>query len=81
MEQDDAILFIDAKVKRLLARSKTELSDQAAINSDLDKITDEIAEIYVTLVDFKNNQYPHIKYREGCSVFPTIVTMEEWYLI
>lgn len=79
LEKDNELFFIDAKTKRLLNKSKIWLTDEA-IEDDLNTITTEIVELYLTIEDYRKNLYPDIRSSGNEKIFPMIITLEDWYL-
>ncbi len=78
--QDNAVFFVEAKAKRLQSRSKSQLVSSQAIEKDLEILAKDIAQVYATIVDYKNNLYTNLEYNKDVDVFPVIVTMEDWFL-
>jgi len=77
---NNAILFIECKAKRMNLPAKIELNDDSFIKTELDKMADFIKQIYKSIDDYKNNKYPNIKYDKSRKIFPVILTLEHWYL-
>lgn len=80
IEDKESFLMIECKAKRLTISSKSELLDNSAIESDLDKMTSFIIQGYKTILEFKKGNYPHIKYESTKSLFLLILTLEEWFI-
>lgn len=81
LSQDDSALFVEVKSKRLLSKSKSQLILNDAINKDLEILSDDIVQVYLTIQDYINNNYKHFPYKKDYKVFPVIVMLEDWFLI
>jgi hypothetical protein len=81
LSQTDAAIFVEAKTKRMRARSKSQLLSDEAIDKDLDILADNIIQAYATIEDYKNGKYSHFPYQSSLKVYPLIVTMEDWFLL
>lgn len=77
---NNAMLFIECKAKRMNLPAKIELNDDRFIKAELDKMADFIKQVYKSIDDYKNNKYPNIKYDKSKKIFPVILTLEHWYL-
>lgn len=77
---NNAMLFIECKAKRMNLPAKIELNDDSFIKAELDKMADFIKQVYKSIDDYKNNKYPNIKYDKSRKIFPIILTLEHWYL-
>lgn len=77
---DSAILFIECKSKRLTLGAKVSLLDQSEIHAQLDKMADFVIQTYKSILDYKDNKFPHLKYIKGKPVYPLVVTLEDWFL-
>ncbi len=80
IEDKGSFLMIECKGKRLVQAAKSELLDNSAIESDLDKMSSFIVQGYKTILDFKAGLYPHIEYKKEKQVFLVILTLEEWFV-
>lgn len=80
IEDNDAVMLIECKTKRIKLNSKILLSDNDSIESDINIITEAITQLYRGILDFLNNLYPQLKHTTK-KIYPTIVTLEEWYLV
>lgn len=76
----DAALFIECKTKRLIFTAKSELEDQQAIQSELNKMSDFIVQCYKTISDYQAGHYPHLAHDASLKIYPLIVTLEHWYV-
>ena len=77
---NDAVLFVECKTKRLRLPAKLELDDSFCVNEELEKMASFILQIYKTIKDYKDNKYSSFKFDKNKKVFPLILTLEEWYL-
>lgn len=77
---NNAMLFIECKAKRMNLPAKIELDDDSFIKAELDKMADFIKQVYKSIDDYKNNKYPNIKFDKSRKIFPVILTLEHWYL-
>ncbi|MFA6145932.1 MAG: hypothetical protein WC697_01190 [Patescibacteria group bacterium] len=80
LSQTEAAIFLEAKAKRMIARSKSQLLSNEAIEKDLDILADDIVKVYATIYDYKMSRYLHFPYQPSIKVYPLIVTMEDWFL-
>lgn len=80
LTDNNAMLFIECKTKRMNLPAKIELNDDSFIKAELDKMADFIKQVYKSIDDYKNNKYPNIKYDRSKKIFPVILTLEQWYL-
>jgi hypothetical protein len=72
-------LFIECKAKRLRQESRVRIASRESLDSDLDKMSDAVVQVYETMNDALNGAYPNWHNR-GLPIYPLIVTLEEWYL-
>ena len=77
---DNSILFIECKTKRLKLSAKFELDDNNYINEELEKMADFILQTYKAIKDYKDNKYPSLKSDRNKKIYPMILTLEPWYL-
>lgn len=77
---NSAILFIECKSKRLTLGAKISLLNQSEIHAQLDKMADFVIQTYKSILDYKNNKFPHLKYAKDKPVYPLVVTLEDWFL-
>jgi hypothetical protein len=76
--EEDAALFIETKTKRLIQDAKVEVSSEKALKEELDKMADFVTQVYKTIKDYQENQYPSFKYQKQIAIFPLVVTLEDW---
>lgn len=81
VEQDDAILFIEVKTKRLVVLAKIEIDSEDALKNELRKMADFVIQVYKAIKDYRADQYPTFRFKHGRRIFPLIVTLEDWFLI
>ncbi|MFA6106261.1 MAG: hypothetical protein WC745_01165 [Patescibacteria group bacterium] len=79
LDEKDAALFIECKTKRLIVPAKIELNNTEFLDKELEKISDAIAQVYKTIKDHIDKQYPSFSYDEKRKIYPIILTLEEWY--
>ncbi len=80
IEDEDAILFIECKAKRMTMGAKTEFDIKNGLESDLKKMSSFITQIYKTYVEYRNDKYPQVKFQLSKNFIPLVVTLEDWYL-
>lgn len=76
---DDVALFVQCKTKRLTLESKTRLADLGAIDQDIRKLAGAVMQVYRSIVDYRNNRYPHMPFNKALDIYPVVVTLEDWY--
>ncbi len=81
ISQDNAALFVEAKAKRLTAKSKSELISDANYDKDLDTLANDVVQAYATIDDYLKGRYNHFPTKHELEIYPIIVTLEEWYLL
>lgn len=79
VEDQEAILFIECKTKRIPRLAKEEVLDEHPIKKELEMMSDFIFQVYKSIYDYEQNLYPNIKYSKGKKVFPIILTLESWF--
>jgi hypothetical protein len=75
LEDDDATVFVECKVKRMPLLAKIAIE---SLDAELDKTVGIVIQIYKSIEDFKKGLYPNIKYK-GKPIYPVIVTLQDWY--
>jgi hypothetical protein len=75
---ENAALFLECKAKRLSWGAKVSLTDLGPLESDVDSMATAVVQVYKTLIDYLGNCYPHFPVKAGRSIFPAIVTLENW---
>lgn len=81
LSQKESAFFVEAKAKRLQAKSKSQLLSEDAINKDLEILAEDVAQVYATIHDHKNGHYKHFRYNESVKIYPLVVTLEDWFLM
>lgn len=74
------VLFVECKTKRLTRNSKTTIKTSEHLNNDIDQMAKFVVQTYKRIDDFKNNKFDLPTQETIESIFPIIVTMEEWYI-
>jgi len=72
--------FVECKAKRMTWGAKAALTDLSAPTRDMEDLASSVVQVYKTLRDYLNNQYPHFRYRGECGIYPMVVTLENWRL-
>lgn len=80
VDQDNAALFIEAKTKRMVMEARVEIVDPAVLSSELTKMADMIVQVYKSIKDYRDNLYPTYRFKNDRTIFPLIVTLEDWFL-
>lgn len=80
LTDDNSAIFVEAKTKRLSAKSKSEFVKDESILKDLGILADSILQVYETIIEFERGLYPHIQYKKEIRIFPMVVTLEEWFI-
>lgn len=75
-----AALFVEAKAKRLRTEAKIDVVTQTVLHEELDKMADFITQVYLAIKDYRNSLYPSFPYDPNRTIFPLVLTLEEWYL-
>lgn len=81
LAMDDAALFVEVKAKRMQVRSKSQLISTEAIEKDIAKLANDVAQTYRTISDYQNGHYTHFIKQDSINIFPFVVTLEDWYLL
>ena len=79
IEDATAMLFVESKTKRLRLEAKTALRSREALEREIDKLADFVVQVYKTVRDFCDDRYSQRKHHPGKTIFPVVVTLEEWY--
>lgn len=80
IEDNDAVVFIECKTKRMLLSSKAELNSDNGLEKDLANMADFIIQLYKGYIDYSNNEYPQIAFNANKKFIPIVVTLEEWFI-
>lgn len=81
VEQESAVLFVEAKAKRLAYEAKVEIAQEDALAIELDKLAAMIVQVYKTIADYRANRYPSNTYEMHRKIYPLVVTLEDWFLM
>ncbi len=76
---DDALLFVECKAKRLTLEAKINLTDLSELEKQLVKLAEGIVQIYKGIKEYQSNKFPQLQYNEKIKIYPVIVTLEEWF--
>ncbi len=77
----DAVLFLECKARRLSLQSKTTLTDITHLEEDIENLAGAIIQVYKSLNDCLTGAYPHYTHRDGDRIYPAVVTLENWRLL
>jgi hypothetical protein len=78
VEDASANLFVEAKTKRLAVQAKTDLESSAALEDQLEIMAKYVVQVYKTLADALQGQYPEWK-PNNLPTYLIVVTLEEWF--
>jgi hypothetical protein len=78
---EDAVLFLECKARRLSLQSKTTLTDISHLQEDIRHLAAAVVQVYKTLNDCLTEDYPHYTHQEGDKIYPAVVTLENWRLM
>jgi hypothetical protein len=76
----DAAIFLECKAKRLAWGAKAALDDLSALEADLDHMANAIVQLYKTIGDYLAGQYNHFPFDPNQTLFPVVVTLEDWHI-
>jgi len=76
-----SLIFIEAKSKRMTARSKSESLQGINLKKDIVILAEAVVQLYQSLEDYEQGLYPHLAYKEDLKVYPLVVTMEDWFIM
>ena len=60
--------------------SKTHIDLKDGLQKDLEKMAGFITQVYKTYIDYKENNYPQIKFDGTKKFIPVVLTLETWYI-
>lgn len=80
IEDNDSLLFIECKTKRMVWRAKEQFNDTLDLEIDIQIISKAFYQLYNTVQDYQFNLYPHIQFNPNKNVFVMVITLEDWYL-
>jgi len=75
----ESAMFIECKAKRLSWPAKSVLDDLGALEADIGLMARAVAQVYRTIVDYLQCQYPHLPFAPSRTIYPVIVTLENWH--
>src|SRR5262249_49500597 len=78
VEDTTAVMFIEAKTKRLRFDAKVNLA-AGYLEDELEKMSNFIIQVYKTIEDYREGRYP-VAWDGQKRIYPLIVTLEEWFL-
>jgi hypothetical protein len=71
-------IFLECKAKRLSWGAKTSLNDLSPLEGDIESMATAVVQVYKTIVDYLDNQYPQYPFQADRNIYPTVVTLESW---
>ncbi len=77
---DKGILLIECKTKRMRLDSKSSL-DETFIEKDLEKMAEFVFQLYKSMLNYKNGEYPFIDYASSRKIYPMVLTLENWHIM
>ncbi len=77
---ENSIIFIECKTKRMRLDSKSELEIKNSLEKDLRKMSEFIGQLYKTYSDYKADLYTTLKFDESKCFYPLVLTLEEWHI-
>lgn len=77
---EEAILLIECKTKRMRLESKNSL-DETFVEKDLEKMADFLLQLYKSIQNYKNNEYPFVTNSKKRKIYPMILTLENWHIM
>jgi hypothetical protein len=78
---EDAVLFLECKARRLSLQSKTTLTDISHLEEDIENLASAIVQVYKTLNDCLTAGYPNYNHQDEDQIYPAVVTLENWRLM
>ena len=80
VRDENAVLFIECKAKRMTMVSKTELDIKMGLEKDLKKMASFIIQLYKTYIDYSKGKYPQLSFDSTKKFVPLVITLEAWYI-
>jgi hypothetical protein len=77
---EHAAIFVECKARRLSMGAKTSLDDLTALEKDIDNMAEALLQLYKSTAEYLSNEYPHFSFEEGRAIYPSIVTLENWWM-
>ena len=81
ISDQDVLIFLECKARRLSLQSKTTLTDLSRLNADIENLAAAVVQVYKTLSDCLDGRYPQYTYKKGDQIYPAVVTAENWRLL
>ena len=78
-QMDGAALFVECKTMRLTWDSKAGITDLSALRRDILKLAKAVVQLYRTIHDYRQGLYPTLEFRPCRTIYPIVVTLEDWY--
>lgn len=78
MDQN-SIIFIECKTKRLRCESKELLSITDELEKDIQDISNGVFQLYKVYEDYKNDKISGLLYDSGFTFIPILLTLEDWF--
>jgi hypothetical protein len=76
-----AAIFVECKARRLSIGAKTtSLDDLTALEKDIDNMADALLQLYKSIAEYLDNEYPNFPFEEERLIYPSIVTLENWWV-
>lgn len=75
-----AVLFTEVKTKRIRWEAHERLSSDDVLQEELAKMASFVVQLYATLADFKEGRYPDEFGVAPETIYPIIVTLEDWHM-
>lgn len=78
VDEGSHALFLECKSKRISWDAKTALDNIDPIRDDLEVLAVAIVQLYKTILDYFNGKYENFPFSSARTVYPIIVTLEDW---
>jgi hypothetical protein len=79
-EDEKARVFIECKTKRMIMGSRTNINYSVDHERDIEVLASGITQLYKTIEEYKDNKYPNLKYDNRKTIYPILVTLEDWFI-
>lgn len=79
VQDQNSIIFIECKTKRLRCESKELLSITNELEKDIQDISNGVFQLYKVYEDYKNDKIPELSYNSNFTFFPILLTLEDWF--
>ena len=60
--------------------ARVEIVTLDALSAELKKMASMIVQMYKSIRDYRKNLYPTCKFNPSSSIFPILITLEDWFL-